>query len=46
MQANWKRRDFDFLVNNAGIGIYSPFGETSEKQFDELMNIQLKGPFS
>jgi NAD(P)-dependent dehydrogenase (short-subunit alcohol dehydrogenase family) len=32
-------------VNNAGIGIYSPFAETSEKQFDTLMNIQLKGPF-
>jgi NAD(P)-dependent dehydrogenase (short-subunit alcohol dehydrogenase family) len=29
----------------AGIGIYSPFAETSEKEFDELMNIQLKGPF-
>jgi NAD(P)-dependent dehydrogenase (short-subunit alcohol dehydrogenase family) len=45
LQANWKRQDFDFLVNNAGIGIYSSFAETSEKQFDELMNIQLKGPF-
>jgi NAD(P)-dependent dehydrogenase (short-subunit alcohol dehydrogenase family) len=45
LQANWKRQDFDFLVNNAGIGIYCSFAETSEKQFDELMNIQLKGPF-
>ena len=45
LQANWKRLDFDFLVNNAGVGIYAPFAETSEKQFDELMNIQLKGPF-
>jgi NAD(P)-dependent dehydrogenase (short-subunit alcohol dehydrogenase family) len=45
LQAKWKREDFDFLVNNAGIGIHAPFAETSEKQFDELMNIQLKGPF-
>jgi NAD(P)-dependent dehydrogenase (short-subunit alcohol dehydrogenase family) len=45
LQARWERADFDFLVNNAGIGIYSPFAETSEKQFDELMKIQLKGPF-
>jgi len=45
LQAKWKRDDFDFLVNNAGIGIYSPFAETSEKQFDELMTIDLKGPF-
>jgi NAD(P)-dependent dehydrogenase (short-subunit alcohol dehydrogenase family) len=43
--AKWKREEFDFLVNNAGIGIHAPFAETSEKQFDELMNIQLKGPF-
>ncbi|WNN51301.1 SDR family oxidoreductase [Hafnia alvei] len=41
----WRRKDFDFLVNNAGIGINAPFAETSEEQFDQLMNIQLKGPF-
>lgn len=35
----------DFLVNNAGIGINASFAETSEEQFDQLMNIQLKGPF-
>jgi NAD(P)-dependent dehydrogenase (short-subunit alcohol dehydrogenase family) len=45
LQAKWKRDDFDFLVNNAGIGISAPFAETSEKQFDDLMKIQLKGPF-
>jgi NAD(P)-dependent dehydrogenase (short-subunit alcohol dehydrogenase family) len=44
LQAKWNRDDFDFLVNNAGIGIYSLFAETSEKQFDELMSIHLKGP--
>lgn len=36
---------FDFLVNNAGIGINAPFAETTEEQFDELMNIHLKGMF-
>ena len=45
LRAKWKREDFDFLVNNAGIGICSPFAETSEKQFDELMSVHLKGPF-
>ena len=45
LQAKWKRDDFNFLVNNAGIGIYAPFAETSEKQFDDLVCIQLKGPF-
>lgn len=39
------RDTFDFLVNNAGIGLYASFAETSEEMFDQLMNIQLKGPF-
>lgn len=45
LEATWQRRDFDFLVNNAGIGYNVPFEETTESQFDELMNIQLKGTF-
>ncbi|MCY1396142.1 3-oxoacyl-[acyl-carrier-protein] reductase FabG [compost metagenome] len=39
------RPDFDYLINNAGIGINVPFAETSEEQFDQLMKIHLKGPF-
>jgi NAD(P)-dependent dehydrogenase (short-subunit alcohol dehydrogenase family) len=35
----------DFLINNAGIGIYAPFAQTSEAQFNELLNIQFKAPF-
>ena len=45
LSAVWGRGDFDFLVNNAGIGIHASFAETTEAQFDQLMNIQLKGPF-
>lgn len=32
-------------MNNAGIGIHASFADTSEAQFDQLMNIHLKGPF-
>lgn len=39
------RDRFDFLLNNAGIGIHAAFADTTEAQFDQLMNIQLKGPF-
>lgn len=42
---HWQREHFDYLVNNAGIGLRASFAETSEEQFDQLMNIQLKGPF-
>ncbi len=41
----WGRDSFDFLVNNAGIGISAPINETTEEQFDTLYNIHLKGVF-
>jgi NAD(P)-dependent dehydrogenase (short-subunit alcohol dehydrogenase family) len=42
---HWKRERFDYLVNNAGIGTHAPLAETTEAQFDELVNIQFKGVF-
>jgi len=41
----WRRDRFDFLVNNAGIGIHASFMETTEAQFDELVNVHLKSTF-
>lgn len=45
LQREFGRPDFDFLINNAGIGINAPFTETTEEQFDELVQVQLKAPF-
>jgi NAD(P)-dependent dehydrogenase (short-subunit alcohol dehydrogenase family) len=45
LKETWQRNDFDSLVNNAGIGIYATVAETTEEQFDRLMNIHLKGTF-
>jgi len=45
LQQTWQRSTFDYLVNNAGVGLYGAFAETSEAVFDELMNIHFKGPF-
>jgi NAD(P)-dependent dehydrogenase (short-subunit alcohol dehydrogenase family) len=42
---NWGRPSFDFLINNAGIGFHAPFAETTEADFDRLMNIHFKGVF-
>ena len=36
---------FDHLVNNAGFGVHATFVDTTEEQFDGLMNVHLKGPF-
>ena len=41
----WQRDRFDYLVNNAGTGLYAPYTETTEAQFDEALNIHFKGPF-
>lgn len=45
LRNRWQRGHFDFLVNNAGIGAHASFAQTSEAQFDELMNVQFKGVF-
>jgi NAD(P)-dependent dehydrogenase (short-subunit alcohol dehydrogenase family) len=45
LQSGWQRATFDYLVNNAGIGIHASFAETTEEQFDRLMRIHLKGTF-
>lgn len=45
LQQHWQRPTFDFLVNNAGIGIHAGFAETTEAQFDDLTRVHLKGPF-
>jgi len=39
------RGDFDYLVNNAGYGLFNPIAAVTEEQFDGLFNIHLKGPF-
>ena len=41
----WGRDKFDYLVNNAGIGVHSSFAETTEADFDRLANVHFKGVF-
>ena len=45
LDQTWQRGDVDFLVNNAGIGVHTPFADTNEAQFDLLMNVHFKGVF-
>ena len=39
------RRDFDFLVNNAGVAVSAPLAETTAAQFDEMVQVNLRAPF-
>ncbi|WP_217576216.1 SDR family NAD(P)-dependent oxidoreductase, partial [Streptomyces sp. GbtcB7] len=45
LQARWGRTTFDFLVNNAGTDLTAPFAETTEKDFDDLVDVHLKGVY-
>ena len=36
---------FDFLINNAGAGLNASFADTTEAQYDQVHNVQLKGVF-
>lgn len=45
MPKHFGRERFDYLINNAGVGAYAPVAETTEAQFDQLLNVHFKGPF-
>ncbi|PSK93244.1 SDR family NAD(P)-dependent oxidoreductase [Taibaiella chishuiensis] len=46
LEQDFGRKGIDFLVNNAGHGITVPsFADTTEAQFDELVQVHLKGVF-
>jgi len=41
----WQRDTIDHLVNNAGHGIHATIEQTSEAQFDDLVNVHFKGVY-
>lgn len=44
LKADFGRDRFDFLVNNAGNGLFANFTDATEDQFDSLMATHLRGP--
>lgn len=45
LRETWQRETFDCLVNNAGHGDYALIGQTTEAQFDALVNVHFKGVY-
>lgn len=45
LKENWGRETFDNLVNNAGHGDVASIADTTEAQFDALVDVHFKGVF-
>jgi NAD(P)-dependent dehydrogenase (short-subunit alcohol dehydrogenase family) len=45
LETEWKRKNFNFLINNAGINRPSTIDQTTEGAFDELLNVHFKGVY-
>ena len=45
LRGTWGRDSFDHLVNNAGHGDMAPILDTTETQFDRLVDVHFKGVF-
>lgn len=45
LQDTFGTSHFDFLINNAGTSLMAPIADTTEAQFDEMLNIHFKGVY-
>jgi NAD(P)-dependent dehydrogenase (short-subunit alcohol dehydrogenase family) len=45
LRQTWNRENVDFLINNAGHGDMALIADTTETQFDKLVNVHFKGVF-
>ncbi len=45
LREGWGQEHFDYLVNNAGTGHHAAFADTTEANFDRLVNIHFKGVY-
>jgi NAD(P)-dependent dehydrogenase (short-subunit alcohol dehydrogenase family) len=45
LQRTWQRKGFDYLVNNAGAGLYASIVETTPAQLDEMYQMHFKAPY-
>jgi NAD(P)-dependent dehydrogenase (short-subunit alcohol dehydrogenase family) len=45
LERTFGRKQFDYLVNNAGIALHAGIAETTPAQIDEIYNVHFKAPF-
>lgn len=45
LRSEFDAEALDAIVNNAGIGLHTPFTDTTPEQFDNMVNVHLKAPY-
>lgn len=45
LKQKWQRENFDYFVNNGGVGGFAMFADVTEDYFDQMLNVHFKGPF-
>ena len=45
LRETWDRDTFDILINNGGTSLHASIAETTEEQFDEVVEVHFKGVF-
>lgn len=45
LMQTYKEARFDYLINNGGTALYAPFSQTTEEQFDQIINLHFKGVY-
>lgn len=45
LRETWDRETFDILINNGGTSLHASIAETTEAQFDEVVEVHFKGVF-
>ena len=45
LESTFRRKQFDFLINNAGTSLHASIAETTEAQLDEVYTVHFKAPF-
>jgi NAD(P)-dependent dehydrogenase (short-subunit alcohol dehydrogenase family) len=45
LRHNWQRETFDYLVNNAGLGLAASIADTTVEAFDELLGVHFRGVY-
>ncbi|WP_116769732.1 SDR family NAD(P)-dependent oxidoreductase [Maribacter litoralis] len=45
LKSKFKTTHFDYLINNAGVGVYAPYDKITDAQLENMFKIHINAPF-